>query len=245
MVWYRRAAEEGYALAQYSLGFMHANGRGVSQVRGRGGSVVSSRGRPGLRTGAEKPRGDVRLGPRCPAGRCGGGPVVSPRGRPGSWGAQFTLGFKYATGLGVPQDDAEAVTWFRRAAEQPYVRAQSNLGSTEANDGGLPHGNAEAVRLHRMVESCHVQAQFNLGFMLANGRGIPQDDAEAVRWYRLAADRGYAFAQGRLGLMYADGRGVPQDDEEAHRWFTLAAAQSSSDDRDADVKPLAARGESP
>ncbi|WP_419591592.1 tetratricopeptide repeat protein, partial [Thiolapillus sp.] len=29
--WYRRAAEQGYALAQYNLGLMYANGRGVRQ----------------------------------------------------------------------------------------------------------------------------------------------------------------------------------------------------------------------
>ena len=38
----------------------------------------------------------------------------------------------------------------------------------------------------------------------------PVYDAEAVRWYRLAADQGYAAAQGNLGLMYGNGTGVPQ-----------------------------------
>ena len=32
--------------------------------------------------------------------------------------AQFNLGFMYANGEGVPQDDAEAVKWYRKAAEQ-------------------------------------------------------------------------------------------------------------------------------
>lgn len=31
MVWYRKAAEQGNALAQYNLGFMYHEGRGVSQ----------------------------------------------------------------------------------------------------------------------------------------------------------------------------------------------------------------------
>jgi TPR repeat protein len=34
----------------------------------------------------------------------------------------------YATGEGVPQDDAEAVKWYRLAAEQGDALAQSNLG---------------------------------------------------------------------------------------------------------------------
>ena len=32
--------------------------------------------------------------------------------------AQFNLGLAYDTGRGVPQDDAEAVSWFRKAADQ-------------------------------------------------------------------------------------------------------------------------------
>ena len=34
----------------------------------------------------------------------------------------------YGAGRGVPQDDAEAVQWFRQAAEQGYAEAQYNLG---------------------------------------------------------------------------------------------------------------------
>jgi len=33
----------------------------------------------------------------------------------GEAAAQFNLGLMYATGQGVPQDDAEAAKWFRRA----------------------------------------------------------------------------------------------------------------------------------
>ena len=31
-------------------------------------------------------------------------------------------------GEGVPKNDAEAVTWYRKAAEQGYANAQFNLG---------------------------------------------------------------------------------------------------------------------
>ena len=42
--------------------------------------------------------------------------------------AQLTLGVAYNTGEGVPEDNAEAVRWFRMAAEQGYADAQFNLG---------------------------------------------------------------------------------------------------------------------
>ena len=42
----------------------------------------------------------------------------------GDAGAQGSLGWMYATGEGVLQDDAEAVRWYRLAAEQGYAGAQ-------------------------------------------------------------------------------------------------------------------------
>ena len=38
---------------------------------------------------------------------------------------QFNLGDLYRDGRGVPQDDAEAVAWYRRAVEQGHTDAQA------------------------------------------------------------------------------------------------------------------------
>ena len=139
--------------------------------------------------------------------------------------AQSNLGVMYATGRGVPQDDAEAVRWYRLAAEQGDARAQSNLGAMYATGRGVPQDDAEAVRWHRLsAEQGEAIPQLNLGAMYATGRGVPQDDAEAVRWYRLAAEQGNAKAQSNLGVMYVTGRGVLQDYVTAHMWLNLAAA---------------------
>ena len=43
--------------------------------------------------------------------------------------ARYELGRAFFSGaLGVAKDEAEAVKWFRKAAEQNYARAQYNLG---------------------------------------------------------------------------------------------------------------------
>ena len=52
--------------------------------------------------------------------------------------AQNDLGLMYANGEGVPQDDAEAVRWYRLAAEQGYVIAQTNLGVMYSTGQGVP-----------------------------------------------------------------------------------------------------------
>ena len=43
----------------------------------------------------------------------------------------------YFLGRGVPKDDAEAVRWFRLAAEQGHTLAQNALGAMYANGRGV------------------------------------------------------------------------------------------------------------
>ena len=56
----------------------------------------------------------------------------------GHAGAQSALGLKYASGAGVPEDDVEAVRWYRLAAEQGYAEAQWLLGSMYGDGDGVP-----------------------------------------------------------------------------------------------------------
>ncbi len=94
----------------------------------------------------------------------------------------------YRYGLGVPQDDAEAWGWWRKAAEQGNAGAQSNLGVMYRKGQGVPQDDAEAVGWWRKAaEQGHATAQYNLGSMYYSGRGVPQDDAQAHMWYNLAA----------------------------------------------------------
>ena len=58
--------------------------------------------------------------------------------------AQFNLGVMYAKGEGVPQDDAEAVQWYRLAAEQGHAEAQGTLGAMYMNGQGVPQDDETA-----------------------------------------------------------------------------------------------------
>ena len=66
------------------------------------------------------------------------------RAEAGDAEAQYNLGFRYATGRGVPQDDAEAARWYRLAADQGHVGAQNNLGVSYAKGDGVPQDDIEA-----------------------------------------------------------------------------------------------------
>ena len=147
----------------------------------------------------------------------------------GAAAAQFILGGMYVIGVGVPQDDVEAVAWYRRAAEQGHARAQYNLGAMYAEGLGVPPDAAAAVAWYRRAaEQGAATAQNNLGAMYAEGLGVPPDAAAAVAWYRRAAEQGDATAQSNLGRMYDQGLGVPQDDVEAVAWYRRAAEQGDA-----------------
>ena len=97
---------------------------------------------------------------------------------------------------GVPQDDAEAVRWYRLAADQGRASAQNNLGGMYSNGRGVPQDAAEAARWYRLAaDQGDAAAQFNLGLMYAKGRGVPQDYVSAHMWANLAAAQGHENAR--------------------------------------------------
>jgi TPR repeat protein len=133
-------------------------------------------------------------------------------------------------GLGVKQDDVQAMYWFGKAAEQGNAQAQFNLGLMYGDGRGVKQDDAQAVHWYRLAaEQGLASAQHNLGWMYDRGFGVKKDGAKAVHWYRKAAEKGYADAQFNLGLMYGDGRGVKQDDVQAANWFIKAAEQGLAD----------------
>ena len=96
----------------------------------------------------------------------------------------------YDKGQGVPQDYAEAVKWYRKAADQGNAPAQSNLGLMYDKGQGVPQDYAEAVKWFRKAaEQGDAPAQSNLGWMYEEGQGVPQDYVEAHLWFNLASAR--------------------------------------------------------
>ena len=62
---------------------------------------------------------------------------------------QNQLGLMYGNGLGVPQDYAEAVNWYRKAAEQGYAQGQFNLGLMYRNGLEVSKDIDEAIKWYR------------------------------------------------------------------------------------------------
>ena len=73
---------------------------------------------------------------------------------------QYTLGMMYAQGNGVPEDDAEAVRWYRMAGENGHASAQHNLGVMYAEGKGVEKDDKEAVKWYRKAaEQGHKEAK--------------------------------------------------------------------------------------
>jgi TPR repeat protein len=97
----------------------------------------------------------------------------------------------YDNGEGVKQDYAEAVKWYRKAAEQGEASAQFYLGLMYAKGQGVKQDYAEAVKWYRKAaEQGEAIAQFNLGVKYHRGEGLTKNLLAAYAWYTIAAANG-------------------------------------------------------
>ena len=62
---------------------------------------------------------------------------------------QYWLGYCYNYGTGVERDEAEAVKWYRKAAEQGYAEAQYRLGECYENGVGVTESLQEAKQWYQ------------------------------------------------------------------------------------------------
>ena len=101
----------------------------------------------------------------------------------------------------MEQDDAQAVKWYRKAAEQNDTDAQFALALCYAQGLGVVQNDMMAEKWWRKAaEQNHAWAQFNLGFSYATGQGVEKDYLEAYAWYNLAAKTEEIAAKNRDDL---------------------------------------------
>jgi hypothetical protein len=156
-------------------------------------------------------------------------PELRAKAAKGDIAAQCVLGRKYGLGDGVPQDYAESLKWYRKAADQGDAQAQDAVGFIFEYGNGVSQDYVESAKWYRKAaDQGDPRAQYNLGVCYSYGQGVPQDYAEAVKWWRKAAEQGMPGAQCNLGFSYFKGRGVPQDYAEALKWYRKAAAQGDA-----------------
>ncbi len=122
--------------------------------------------------------------------------ALRERAEQGDAEAQVNLGFMYANDEGVPENDIEAVKWYRRSAEQGHPGGQFNLGVKYGNGEGVPENDAEAVKWYRLAaEQGSASAHHNLGLMYYRGDGVPQNNTIAYMWLNIAGQGSNWFSK--------------------------------------------------
>jgi TPR repeat protein len=136
---------------------------------------------------------------------------------------------------------AEAMRWYRVAADRGNPRAEVAIGNFYMEGQGVAKNPAEAMRwFRRAAENGDAEAENDVGLLHLMGMGVKQDSVEAARWLRKSAEQGNEVAERNLGVMYVQGMGVKQDREEGLRWLRRSAGHGDPDAKAA-LKALGAQ----
>ena len=151
---------------------------------------------------------------------------------------EILLASEYPEGSeGYLEWSQQALLWYKKAAEQDYDPAQSELAHIYLlGSYGVPKNHERAMELFikaatppnegvGIYKNGNVLAQHSLGTIYAEGIGVKQNYEEALKWYRKAAAQRYTESQYSLGVMYYKGNGVNRDLKEAANWYQRAAEQ--------------------
>ena len=141
-----------------------------------------------------------------------------------TWAALY-LGIMHNQGHGVPQDDQEAVRWYKLAAEKGYSPAQWRLAVLYKTGTGIIQDYQEAVRLYKLVaEAGDAYAQNALGEMFRNGLGVSEDKVMAYVWFDISGSNGY-----ELGETYRDQMAKKMTSQEITKAQTIVSKCIDSD----------------
>ena len=185
---YRRAAEQGNAAAQFGLGIVCAEGRGVRRDDQEAVKWYRRAAEQGY-AGAQN-----SLGVMCEIGKDYQEAISWYRkaAEQHDVAAQCNLGKMYFYGWGVCKDDQEAVKWYRKAAEQDYVDAQYSLGQMYFDGEGVPQDYVQAHKWfnlataregeYREIDLAEVQRAKNESEKVMTGSQVAEAQRLAREW---------------------------------------------------------------
>ncbi len=167
-VWYRKAADQGFAQAEHSLGLLYELGNGVP--------ADSATAAQWYRKAAEQGFAPAQFS----LGLCyvHGKGVPQDIGQALAWyekaakqnnsDAMLNLAFLYHNGQGVPKDEARSFDLVRQAAEAGSADAQFQLGMDyyQGEEGLRPDNDLARNWLSRSAQQGEVAAQFNYAMLL-------------------------------------------------------------------------------
>jgi uncharacterized protein len=160
--------------------------------------------------------------------------------------ARWKLGQMYASGDGVPRDDAKAYHYFDQLVQdydedQPDRQDVSAISDAFVAVGvyclnGIPNSDVrpDPQRAHELFQYAATtfadpNAQYNLAHMYMIGAGgLAKDNIAAIRWLALAAKEGHPPSQALLGHMLFVGTGALDQRARGLMWLELAKDGAAS-----------------
>jgi tetratricopeptide (TPR) repeat protein len=142
-------------------------------------------------------------------------PELIRRAKGGDPDSQYRLGLAYDVGNDVPRDLAEAITWYRRAADAGNLEAQNNVGSALQAEKRY----TEALAWYeKAAAQGHPRGISSLAALYNAGLGVKQDRAKAFELWARAAELGWAEAMWHLSNLYRVGALGERDLTTACAW---------------------------
>ena len=224
--WYRKAAEQGFDIAQDSLGNCYYLGHGVDEDYVKAVKWYRKAAEQGLCTAQDSLGDCYYYGRGVDEDDAEAVKWYRKAAEQGLDTAQHSLGKCYYFGYGVDEDKVKAVKWYRKAAEQGNDDAKTNLGWCYYCGFGVSENvqKAEELLLDAANEDNNL-AMLRLGHIRTDEGNVPR----AIDWYKKAAEHGRSYANVCIGEIYRNGNGVKQNYAKAYDYFKKAANDGEKD----------------
>ena len=186
-----REAGNGDSQAQYDIGAMYQNGRGVTPDRDKALEWFRKAAAQG------NPQAVSRLKlMQENAARFDKTLAQAGKGDPG---VQYDLGNMYLMGVGVDIDYPKAIKAFEQAAGRGNDKAAYKLGIIYHEGTGVRADPRAAFKwFGQAAQHGLPAAQYYYGKLYAEGKGMPRNDKLALAWLSKAVDGGFEQARGEM-----------------------------------------------
>ena len=184
-------ARQGKSTAQFDIGSMYQNGRGVSPNRDE--AVEWYR-----KAAAQNNEMAVNRLQLIQANEERFRKELASAGN-GSKESLYKLGNMYTEGIGTNIDLAKAAEAFEQSAKQGYAKAEYKLGLVYYEGTGVnPDRNKAYTWFSKAADKGYAAAQYYLGKLYASGQGVERDYAMSLEYYTKAVDGGFTQARSEM-----------------------------------------------
>ena len=206
----RQAGEQGDAQALFRLGELYRDGQIVARSDARALEAMRTAAELGM-PAAQNALGALLLAQSGEGAITEALPWLERAAQSGQAQYQFQAGSAIETFQ--PERLADAVVWYRLAADQDFPPAWTSLGVLALEGRGQVRDPSAAYEYFEQAAAVgDARAANNLGLMLSRGEDVERDYESAAIYFAAAAERDLPAGLRNLSVMYANGFGVPLDE---------------------------------